>query len=111
MLVFAGKIDFKVIIRAIKKYLAKISFVVLFIAVVKEFYVLFVGSSEEGKTIINLVFRNRRAVVKMRKNGGNRFGFGAGKNNPGKDELCHHIVDMELETHLRSQDIHDFLDV
>ena len=71
----------------------------------------FVGSSDEGKAVINLIFRNRRTVVKVRKNRGNRFGFGAGENNPGKDELCHHIVDLELKPHLRSQDINDFLDV
>ena len=44
----------------------------------------------------------------MRKNRGNRPGFGTGEDSPGKDELCHHLVDAELRAHLGRQDIDGF---
>ena len=45
----------------------------------------------------------------MRKNRGNRPGFGAGEDGPGIDELGYHVVDAELEAHLACQDIDGFL--
>lgn len=47
----------------------------------------------------------------MREDRGDSPGFRTRINNPGKDELGHHIVDIELEAHLSGQDINGFLDI
>ena len=53
--VSAGQVDPKIIIRTVKKYAAEISFIVLFITMVKELNVFFVGSADKGQTVVNLV--------------------------------------------------------
>ena len=73
LFVFGRQIYFEVIIGAVKKDTAKIPLIVLFVTVVKEFNVFFVGCPDKEAAVINLVFRNRNAVLKMRKNGGNGF--------------------------------------
>ena len=48
LLVFTGKINLEIIIRAVKKYVAEIPPVVLLITMVKKFDVFFVGFTDKG---------------------------------------------------------------
>lgn len=78
---------------------------------VKEFDIFFIGAADERQPVINLVFGDRGAVVKVWEHSGNCFGFGAWIDNPGKDKLGYHIIYIELKAHLSSQDVNDFSDV
>lgn len=69
--VFRWQVDLKVIVGAVKKDIAELSLIMLPITMVKEFDVFFVGCPDKGAAVINLVFRNRDTVIKMRENSGN----------------------------------------
>ena len=55
LLVPAGKIDLKVIVRAVKEAFAEIPPVILLVAVVKELNIFFVRPANECQAIVNLV--------------------------------------------------------
>lgn len=67
LLVFTGKINLEIIIRAVKKYIGEISLIVPLITVVKELNIFFVRSADKGQPIVNLVFRDRGTAVNTGK--------------------------------------------
>lgn len=92
--------------------MAEISFKVALVTVIKEFNVLFfVGIADKGQAIVDLIFGDRKIVVKVRENRSNHFGFRAGRNDPGKNKLSYQIVYSELKVHLIRQNVNDFLEI
>ena len=75
MLILFWKIDFKIIVCAIKENVIKISLVMLFVAVIEQFNIFFVRATNKLTAIINLIFRDLDSVIQMRENIGCRFRF------------------------------------
>ena len=75
MFIFLWKVNFKVIVCAVKENTAEVPLVMLFITVVEQFDIFLIGFSDKGTTIVNLIFRNRNTMIKIWEYGRCRFGF------------------------------------
>ena len=86
-----------------QKDTAEVTFVVLLITMVEQFNVFFVRFTDKSTAIINLVFRNRNAIVKMWKNSRYGFGFRAWVKDPRIDQLRNHVIEIKLKSFLSRQ--------
>ena len=75
MFIFLWEVNFKIVVSAVKKNTAEIPPVMLFIAVVEQFNIFFIGFPDESTAIINLILGNRNAMVKTREDRRYCFGF------------------------------------
>ena len=63
------KVDFKVVVGAVKENTAEVTLVMLFITMVEQFDIFFIGLSNKSTAIVNLVFRNRNTMIKIWEDG------------------------------------------
>lgn len=70
MLIFLRKVNFKVVVCAVKENTAEVTLVMFFITMVEQFNIFFVGFSDKSTTIVNLIFRNRNTMIKIWEDGG-----------------------------------------
>ena len=73
LLIFLRKVNFEVVVCAVKENTAEVTFVMLFITMVEQFDIFFIGFSDKSTTIVNLIFRNRNTMIKIWEDGYERF--------------------------------------
>ncbi len=67
------------------------------IAVIEEFYILFIGLTDESTTVIDLIFRHGSSIIKARKNGRDSFRFRTRIKDSRIDKLSDHVINTELK--------------
>ena len=73
LLIFLRYVNFKVVVCPVKENTAEVTLVMLFITMVEQLNILFVGFSDKSTTIVNLIFRNRNTIIKIWEDGYERL--------------------------------------
>lgn len=73
MLIFLRYVNFKAVVCPVKENTAEVTLVMLFITMVEQLNILFVGFSDKSTIIVNLIFRNRNTIIKIWEDGYERL--------------------------------------
>lgn len=70
LLIFLRKVNFKVVVCAVKESTAEVTLVMIFITMVEQFNIFFLGFSDKSTSIVNLVLGKGNTMIKAWKDGG-----------------------------------------